>query len=498
MKKFKFGKITALLLSGTMLFSATACAGTSKADLVLMEEGVAYELTEKGTPVAYDSHTFSITGGPDVMPIGGFHGPYKSGGSLNGNDLPNMLDEKYVAALSEAGINVIVYMGTRQEWASKDIEEVLKLGDKYGMGFYLNLLYLEQIIGSRNPAPIGNINKQELYNRIVNACYGFKYESMLGFQLIDELFPTNQLKNAIKVADTIREFGLPIDLYSNAHGYFAGNSFNWFGLSNYTYDEYVEEFKEMQLKVFSNTLYPYETANGPSDDDTRSTLQELFSALRNARETAYNNGMAFWRMMAAGHQWAGMVESLPYAPSEGEFMFDANASLLFGAKGLQFYTCMQYPGEGTLPDGSYDSHRNGLIGVNGSKTQWWHYLKKLTNQIFAADHILMNSASMGFIPYGEEAEALCKGIQGSSVLLEEFRQLDSISGDSCFVGCFDYKGGSAYMAMNASRNNRAEVTLSFDGNYGYDVIQRGVQTSVVGTTMSLMLQPGEAVVIALR
>ena len=501
MKKSK--KLTAILstaMACVCAFTCTACSNKSEPtpgqDVVLMTEGASYQVTKKGTPVAYTSHYFDVTGGKDVMPIGGFHGPFVSGGSNNGNDYPNKMEEEIVAALSECGINVIVYSGSRQEHYPSAFEDLLKLGDKYGMGFYLNLLYLEQIIGGRSPAP-ATINEAELYSRILNASYGFKYDSLLGFQVIDELFPTNQLKNAIKVADAINGMGLPIDLYSNAHGWY-GTGYDWFGLANITYDEYVDEFSKMNLKVFSNTLYPYDSGNGPTDADSHQALKENFVKLNHARKTSLEYDMAFWRMMQAGHQWEGLAESVPYAPSEGEYLFDANMSLLFGAKGLQMYTCIQYPGEGTLPDGTYDSQRNGLIGTNGKKTQWWYYCKKLTTQVQAVDHILMNSASMGFIPHGAEAKGLCEGIEGEDVILSKFRQLKKIDGDSCFVGCYDYLGGSAYFVTNASRNNKANVTLQFDGKYGYDVTQRGQTVSVVGTTMDLILQPGEAVMVALR
>ena len=498
----KKNKLTALISTAMACICAinfTACSDketTVAQDVVLMTEGAAYQETIKGDPVAYTSHYFDVTGGKDVMPIGGFHGPFVTGGSNNGNDYPNKMDEEIVSALSECGVNVIVYTGSRQEHYPTAFEDLLKLGDKYGMGFYLNLLYIESVIGGRSPAP-ATINETELYNRLLNASYGFKYKSLLGFQVIDELFPTNQLKNAIKVTDAIAKMGLPIDIYSNAHGWY-GTGFDWFGLANITYDEYVEQFSGLNLKVFSNTLYPYDYGNGPTDADSHSAVRDNFVKLNHARKTSLEYDMTFWRMMQAGHQWAGLVESLPYAPSEGEFLFDANMSLLFGAKGLQFYTCIQYPGEGTLPDGTYDSQRNGLIGTNGKKTQWWYYAKKLTTQIKAVDHILMNSASMGFIPHGTEANNLCVGIEGEDVLLDNFRQLKSISGDSCFVGCYDYLGGSAYYVTNASRNNKAEVTLQFDGKYGYDVTQRGQTVSVVGTTMDLILQPGEAVMVALR
>lgn len=496
--------VTSFLLSAITLFSTAACGGKPKSNVVKMTDKTAYTITEKVEPEPYVSVYYEITGGKDVMPIGGFFGPWKSGGSANGNDTADMSTEDIVKDVVDCGINLIVYSGTRYEWSPLTVEKLLQYGEKHGLGFFVNSQYVQQKVGeSRNPAPLENIDMDELYQKIMETSFGFRYKSFLGYQFGDELFPTNQLRNAIKLANAMRELNLPIDIYSNAHGYFDGTAFGWFGLSNASYDEYMEMYKGLGVKIFSNTTYPYETVgdkvnSGPTDEHSNETLANCFVILNQMREMSIENDMAMWRMAQAGHQFESKVESNPYAPSEGEFLFDANASVMFGAKGIQYYTCVSYPTEVTLPDGSYDARRNGLIGVDGKKNQWWYYLKKFTTQIKAVDHIIMNSASMGFIPHGDGAEVLIKNIKDQEVILNSFRQLKGIYGDSCFVGCFDYLGGSAYFVVNASRNNKAEVTLDFDGYYGYDVIQRGETVSVVGTTMDLIMQPGEAVMVVLR
>ncbi len=498
-------KLTKTLLALLMatVFAASGCSGSGdvavKQDVVLMTENSEYKISEKTTPVEYYATSYDVLGGKDVMPIGGYHGPYKSGGSVNGMSYPNMMDEEYIEMLSEAGINMICYMATRVENYYSGIEEMLKLGEKYGMGFFLNLLYIEQIIGGRSPSPITDLNESELYDRLVEASYGFKYKSLLGFHLLDELFPTNQLKNAIIVKNAIDSFGLPIDIYSNAHAYYESKSFSWFGLANATYAEYMAEFRKLNLSAYSCTGYPWDSASGTEDSITDATVASLMTMLTYSRKTALENKQPYWRMLQAGHQWQSYVDSEPYAPLEGEFVFDANMALAFGAKGLQYYTCVALPSEQLLPDGTYDSQRNGLIGTNGKKTQWWHYLKKVTKQVEAIDHVLMNSANIGIIAHGEYAQTLCKGIKDNELLLgDSFRQLKEISGSPAFIGCFDYQGGTALYVVNASRNNRATVGLSFDDNYGYDVVQRGESVSVVGKTMQLVLDPGEGTLVVIR
>jgi hypothetical protein len=138
--------------------------------------------------------------------------------------------------------------------------------------------------------------------------------------------------------------------------------------------------------------------------------------------------------------------------------------------------------------------------MTGKKNRWYFYTQKLTKQIEAVDHVLMNSANMGILACGAQATSLCAQVKDKEGYLKgnSWRQLKSVSGDSAFVGCFDYLGGTALYVVNSSRNNRANTTLQFDNNYCYDVIQRGQSATVVGTRMTLNLQPGEGVLVVLK
>ena len=113
----------------------------------------------------------------------------------------------------------------------------------------------------------------------------------------------------------------------------------------------------------------------------------------------------------------------------------------------------------------------------------------------------MNSANIGLLVHGDKASALARvSDEGRDELIRDgkFRQLASVSGDDCFVGCFDYLGGTALYVVNYSRKDKAHVTLNFNKKYGYEVIQRAVSTEVAAKNLPLTLEAGEGVLVVVK
>lgn len=498
-------QIILFALTLSMLFTVVACGATQ--DLVAYTDGVEYVVSEKGEVLPYATFSYDLIGGRDVMPIGGFHGPYKSGGSVDGIDFPNFYEEKYIKLLSEAGVNVIVYSSTIAEASMNDVENVLKLGDKYKMGFYLRSNYVDTTVGGRSPL-ISVIDEQDCYDKMLNLCFGFEYKSLLGIFLCDEIFPNNQAINGIALKNTVDKLGLPIDFYCNSLGYYDG-LYTFYGTCPpTTYEEYMNYYMQLGSKMYSSTFYPYMdmykkyNKTDLTDEETSPSVDIILSKLTQYREIGLQYNLPVWRMMSAGVQFEGRgAESIAHGPDEGEFLFDGNMALAFGCKGIQYFEPIAYPLDQLNEDNiSYDFDRNGMLGHNGQKNQWYFYAQKLAKQIQAVDHILMNSAHVGVLAHGGKAEGNAQLIKDKEVYLGNggWRQLSSVSGDDCYIGCFDYKGGSAYYVVNYSRNNRAETTLKFDNKYRYNVIQRSETADVVGKAITLKLQPGEGTLIVVK
>ena len=86
-----------------------------------------------------------------------------------------------------------------------------------------------------------------------------------------------------------------------------------------------------------------------------------------------------------------------------------------------------------------------------------------------------------------------------SALNGKFREVVSITGDNAITGCFTYFGKTVlYVVNNSVTLDKAEVTVKFDGNYEFEVIQRAKSSALTGGSVKLTFAPGEGALIALH
>ncbi len=500
-------KITAAIASFAMLAcTLSGCATKSPAAKVEKLRNDNYYISEKVQPLEYNTLSFNYLGGKDVMPIGGFYGPYASGGSIDGYKFPQLIDEKYYKLISEAGLNMIVYSA---DYNKSNVRRSLELGGKYGIGQFANCSLVDVISGrldktkgetlddayhKGDPLPF---TEQDLYNEIKDL---LEFDSLLGIRGADEPF-WYQLDGLAEVSKMITDIGYgDTRMYVNALGYGGGDLTYGGWEENITQEQYFEKlFTDVKLPFLSATGYFYTQKDTPDKD-----LSIMFPTLSSIRSLANKYGVPMWRMLQAGGQWndeAVEKESVDYYPNEGELLFDVNIALCYGCKAIQYFPLISPLHFAYAPDGTYDFNRNGLISAAGSINEWYYYAQKANKQIAAIDHVLMNSANAGMIVHGANANELARTAdEGRDELIRDgkFRQLTSVSGDDCFVGCFDYLGGTALYVVNYSRKSKANVTLNFDKTYGYEVIQRAVSAEVAAKNLPLTLEAGEGVLVVLK
>lgn len=480
-------------------------AGCSSAKVEPLENDN-YYISEKGEPMDYATLYFDYLGGADVMPIGGFYGPYNSGGSIDGYQFPQLVDDKYFSLISDAGLNMIVYSADVQE---ASVMRSLELGEKYGIGQFANVAIVDKLVRrldddkgetlddayhKGDPLPF---DTKQLYE---SAQKLFSYKSLLGIRGTDEPF-WYQLDGLAEVGRMLREINRgDMQMYVNALGYGGGDLTYGGWKENITQEQYFEKiFTDVKVPFLSATGYFYTQKDTPDRD-----LSMMFSTLSSIRALAQKYDVPLWRMLQAGGQWndeAIEKESVDYYPNEGELLFDVNIALCYGCKAIQYFPLISPLHFALAPDGTYDFNRNGLISAAGTITEWYYYAQKANKQVSAIDHVLMNSANIGLLVHGDKASALARvSDEGRDELIRDgkFRQLASVSGDDCFVGCFDYLGGTALYVVNYSRKDKAHVTLNFNKKYGYEVIQRAVSTEVAAKNLPLTLEAGEGVLVVVK
>ncbi len=508
-------KWTACILTAVLSVSAFAgCKQESSTRCVAYTDGMSYTETKKGDVVAYSALSYDIIGGDEVMPIGGFYAPFTSGGSLDGHTLPDFITDEYYQKIADCGINLFVYSIDR--WTSggdvynPNLVKALDLCEKYHIGYFVDAWWTRNQLGTQTQDfPLEDMTmtsggeNAELKALVDEISANGNREAFVGMLSFDEPF-TAQLDNLGVFSDAF--YGLDntqgYDLYLNARGYWAGVD-NFWGYSDpMAFDDYIRDFFEIvKPRMLSVTQYPFTSAQTPDSNITAL----LTNQLQVAREYSKEYGVPFWRMMQAGGQWndaGAWIETVSPYPSEGEMLFDVNISLAYGAKAIQYFPLIQPQYYANQTGGTYDfENRNGLIGADGNLTRWYYYAQRANKQVQAIDHVLMKASNEGVIVHGEDAtKVIVTNGEKRNTIIEngKFRQLKSVEGDDCIVGCFDYKGGTALYAVNYSRTEKADITLRFDeSDYLYEVIQRATSNKFVGNAIPLRLDAGEGALIVL-
>ena len=496
-------KLLAVLFAGALTVSAFGCSSQGSAG---------YVETEKTEEKEVYALSYEIMGGDEVMPIGGFYAPYASGGSIDGHALPDFLTDYYFEKLQECGINMFVYSIDRwnEGGGNATLNKALDLCEKYGIGYFVDTYWVIGQVGTHTEdVPLEDMalnqpdGSQQLEALINELSENGERKSFIGLHSHDEPF-TAQLDNIGVLTDKFYalENTAGMDVYMNARGYWAGVDNFWGYADPMAFDEYIQQFfEESKPRMLSVTQYPYTSAETPESLIT----SLMYNQLSIYRHYANEYKVPFWRMLQAGGQWNDLgewIETVDPYPSEAELLYDVNLALAYGAKAIQYFPLIQPLHFAYEEGGTYDfENRCALIGADGNLTRWYYYAKRANEQIQAIDHVLMKSANEGIIVHGDAAtKAIVTDGDPGDALIEsgKYRELTSVRGDDCIVGCFNYKGGTALYVVNYSRKEKADVQLMFDKeNYQYEVIQRAESVKVIGNNVSLRLDSGEGALIVL-
>ena len=474
-------KIISLVLGAFLVLMTTACSGNDGMKLIQSDSD--YVKTDRGTPEEVYSLSFDIIGGDDVMPIGGFYGPFTASSSVNGQRLPDYVSEEYFQMIQDIGINLIVNAPEYFSANTASVVKALELCETYNIGYFVADTFINDVIRAGK-----EYNFEQLAQLVdqINCSEGF-----VGILSVDEP-TTKEFDEMQKIYQGFYDLGLEgKHVYSNLFPTY-GTGLDYSGEGRVmTYEEYVTSFIDtVQPKFLSYDHYPYETQN----------FAQYFVNLSTIRKITQEKKIPFWSFIQSGGQFNDSLvnrpESEPYRPNESQMLWDINMNLAYGAKGIQYFPLLQPEHFSYAPNETYDYLRNGLIGAMGNKNQWYFYAQKANKQIRAIDSVLMNAKNMGIIVSGEEAKQLV-GAHEEVFSNGKFRELQKVSGEA-LVGCFDYQGGTALYVVNFSKTEKGKVSMSFSDHYGYDVVQRGQSVGVCGKELTLTLEAGEGALVVLR
>lgn len=477
--KYKFLK---RVLSFVLVISATvslcACGAEQAVSIEPMEQEEVYSLG------------FDFLGGDDVMPIGGFYGPYSMAYSYNGVNIPYYVSDDIYSKLSECGMNLISWSPANYAQKPEVVYEQLELAEKYNMGVFV---YDSSYSGLHRD---DTMSIDELEKRI--SSYS-SYPAFCGVYAVDEPGTSyyhpelkdkqGYIEDYVELTKNLTELG--VVSYVNLIAYKPQ-----FGKD--LYQQYLDEFSStLEVPYLCSTLYPFDDQLETEDYSLpEETLPRYFYQLDSIRKQAEESKIPFFTYIQAGGQWSDegkSFDSEPYYPNEAQFNWNINTALAYGTKGITYFLAIQPVhfayGEST----EFDAQRNGLLGIWGNKTQWWYYAKSANAQIAAVDDVLMNSVSKGLIATGEDAiadTAECSAIfEGAS-----WRELKNVKGDT-LIGCFNYQGKTALYVVNYDMEYAQHITLEFHDTYNMSVTQNAEVSRVKTNSLTLDMKAGEGALI---
>lgn len=418
----------------------------------------------------------------DEMPIGGFFPP-SDGYKGNGYRLPSLITDEIYKKISDCGLNYLVDF--QNEVSGNHFEEALGLGEKYGISTYFSY---KEILNLQNINTIKIASPEEMASGLEPL---LRYEHFAGLYGKDEpsanYYP--HIKKAIsdfKIAkDALGESAKDLCIYINLFPQVSGAMLSSDEAHPISYDEYLSGFFDCDPFFVMFDMYPIAGLEN-------TVAGSWLNYLGKMNEEAKSHGLAWQGFAQAGGNFFDVPDQHRVA-NKNEMFYDVNTMLAFGAKGINYFPCcfptsyVQLAPEERIND-------NSLINKYGSTTPQYYYAQEINANIKAMSPYLMNSAHMGVILNGN---GVCAYMGKNK--MDGFRQLKSVSGDPSLVGCFDYFGGTALLVVNNTLDeHRGEITLSFDDNYEYTVIQRATTNNVIAETFTLTLEAGECALVVIK
>ncbi|GHU97774.1 hypothetical protein FACS1894211_00220 [Clostridia bacterium] len=479
-----------LIVSIAMLFVTllSGCAADG-ADLEVITVSVKYKASEVREPLAYSA--FGLRGlGGNVMPYGGYVAPHNAVSDYLGNKMPPMIRQEVFDDIAEAGVNYMI--GIHDNYIKGDTDgNAAKILEMSGNAGILTMLPVRDLLNvaltdqKLAPAVDWTETLEELLEYpSFGGIYGKDEPSMALFgQMADanEVFGLVQ-ENMKGAADDLLLYWNMLPLQATS-AQLTGSA-----TAAITYDEYVDGFLAAKPQFLMYDQYPFSGVEG--------TIHSTwFTNMSTVRKKADENNLAWWAFTQTGGLWNSNV-SAPRIPTEGEFLWDLNTMLAYGAKGIAHFP-LCYPSgymKVRVQNDALDFSNHSLIDPYGSKNPSWYYSKKAAVQVQAVDEYLMRAKNVGVIVNGASRAP----IPSDDILGDGWRELKKVAGDPALIGCFDYQGKTALYIVGDPYKDVSEITLEFTDRYGYDVIQRGERVSVAATKLPLKLAAGEGALVVLK
>lgn len=342
----------------------------------------------------------------------------------------------------------------------KKYKELNACGFNMSFSYALNI---EEVEASLKQALKSNVKLMvytpEIFTERENAIKRLSsYKSLAGYYIFDE---PNQAK-----FQSLRRTFKDIPRYDSKHLLYVNLLPNYASSSQLginSYQSYLQQFcEEVEPSFMSFDNYPI-TNNG--------VRTGYFKNIREVKAQCDKFGIPFW-----GFILCAKFAEYP-APSISTISFQVFSNLLFGAKGLQYYTYCYIDGYSDTPLDKY-----------GNKTETYDVVAQVNHQVQNMAHYILDAELLS-IGYIEDFKY--EGIE--KLPQEEINQLGiSACQGGIVVSVFINKGKKYYLVFNSNLNETRNVKLERGDRFNLTKEGKWKKMNVQST---VTIQPGSAVLI---
>ena len=503
------GELERIIKYGTTSTAAKKAADinndgkVAKSDLTLIKKVVKGELTKEEVLEKYytPAITYDFLGGNSVMPIGGYYGPYNA----------QNITENIYKAIAESGINLIAK--SEMDYANEDSRALLEKGmgyaEKYKIGVFVYDTRLNKITASNGVVTDHSYVSNASTLGSLLGDYS-KYPSYLGNMIVDEPIANIEdgwkdwAENRVDRYKWYEGITTALNAYDNQMGYV-----NLLGQHHmqqkegYVYMNYAAYLRAIgkSNKVLSFDSYPFWEKTGASGG-----LIPYLKSLGIISQVAREDGYPFWSYIQSGTDFRddGSEGTTTGYMTKAQTLWNVNTSLAFGAKGIVYFPLIQptFFANVDKSAGTYDYNRNGIIGADNNKNNYFAMVKEANKQVSAVDEVLMKSLNQGVVVTGQAVTdtADVENVYTSPSNLKGIEGLAAVSGDDAMVGCFTYGDKEAFyvVSYDYTATEKQAITLSFNSNRQYRLIQDGVTSYAEGKNCTITASAGEGVLVVLE
>lgn len=383
-------------------------------------------------------------------------------------------EQKYFDYMSEAGINFI--NGFR--WYEDTDEEVmtcLNYSEVAGLRFLVNdkriLDNIETYFTTKNPLLIEE-SMAQVQKYVEHPAYGGQF-------FIDEPW-RGQLED-------LAEF---TKAYDSLFGKFW--SINHFGANvenlGCTYEQFIDDYFELtNASMYSFDTYPLLEFD-ENDPAAHGEMDGFFYGLDLIRSKTLEKKAPFWAyVQTLGIGANGILQKR--TPDREDIRWNVFINLAFGAKGIQYFTYFT-PGSGS------ETFTEGMIGLDGEKTERYEYVKEVDLEFHKYGEILLHCDAEGII-YNKQSSNRRYRLYEEK--LESYGSVTSVDGDSFVAGCFKHTGsGKNYLFITPpTPRDSAAATLKISGKSSVNAWIKGEkkQFEVKNGEVTFQIADGDAVLV---